>query len=103
MVLEHALLKIIPGQQHDFEKAFSQAQSIIAGIKGYRKHSLSRCIEMPNTYLLLVEWECLEDHTHGFRLSPEYQQWKILLHHFYTPFPEVIHFNQVNFTEDFAH
>jgi hypothetical protein len=28
-------------------------------------------------------WRAIEDHTEGFRKSPEYQRWKALLHHFY--------------------
>ncbi len=47
------------------------------------------------TYLLPVEWERLEDHTHGFRKSDDYQRWKDLLHHFYDPFPTVEHFQPV--------
>jgi heme-degrading monooxygenase HmoA len=46
-------------------------------------------IEEPNRYLLLVEWEQLEDHTIGFRGSAAYQEWRSLLHHFYEPFPVV--------------
>ena len=75
--------------------AFGQAQQIIAGMRGYRSHSLSACLERPGRYLLLVEWESLEDHTEGFRQSTEYQQWRDLLHHFYEPFPEVEHYEPV--------
>jgi hypothetical protein len=37
----------------------------------------------------------LEDHTEGFRGSPQYQKWKALLHHFYDPFPTVEHYEAV--------
>ncbi|HEX4024921.1 MAG TPA: hypothetical protein VHX52_09505 [Steroidobacteraceae bacterium] len=30
----------------------------------------------------------------GFRQSPQYQQWRALLHHFYDPFPTVLHYRQ---------
>ncbi|HET8594324.1 MAG TPA: antibiotic biosynthesis monooxygenase, partial [Intrasporangium sp.] len=62
---------------------------------GFRRLDLSRCLERPSTYLLLVEWDTLEDHTEGFRGSPEYQEWRRLLHHFYDPFPAVEHFEHV--------
>jgi len=62
---------------------------------GFGSLSLSRSIETPNTYLLLVAWETLEDHTVGFRGSAAYQQWRSLLHRFYEPFPVVEHFNLV--------
>jgi heme-degrading monooxygenase HmoA len=95
MILEVATLDVIPGQEAAFESAFREAQTIIAAIDGYISHELRRCIENPSRYLLLVTWETLEDHTIGFRGSPQYQQWKTLLHHFYDPFPSVEHFRQV--------
>jgi heme-degrading monooxygenase HmoA len=96
MILEQALLPVKPGQEPEFEAAFEQAKAIISAVPGFRSFKLSRCIERPNTYLLLVEWERLEDHTEGFRGSPEYQQWRALLHHFYEPFPTVEHFAPVD-------
>jgi heme-degrading monooxygenase HmoA len=62
---------------------------------GFRSLALDRCIEQPKRYLLLVEWERLEDHTEGFRGSPQYGTWKELLHHFYEPFPVVEHYEAV--------
>jgi heme-degrading monooxygenase HmoA len=95
MILETALLDVRPGQESAFEDAFAKASSIIASMPGYLSHELLRCIEKESRYLLLVRWETLEDHTEGFRGSPEYQQWKALLHHFYDPFPTVEHFTSV--------
>ncbi len=95
MVFEHALLSVQPGQEADFEVSFAQAKTIIAGMPGFRRLMLSRCLERAGTYLLLVEWDHLEDHTVGFRGSPEYQRWRQMLHHFYDPFPVVEHYEQV--------
>lgn len=95
MILEHALLPVRAGREAEFEAAFAAAHPLIAGRPGFRSLTLSRCLERPSTYLLLVEWECLEDHTEGFRGSPEYQEWRRLLHHFYDPFPVVEHFTAV--------
>jgi heme-degrading monooxygenase HmoA len=95
MILEAAMLQIKPGHQRDFETAFKDASRIISSMPGYISHELNKCIEVDGKYLLLVRWERLEDHTIGFRGSPEYQEWKRLLHHFYDPFPMVEHFEQV--------
>ena len=92
MILEVAILDVRAGQTEAFERAFSQAQAIIASMAGYVSHRLDGCLEKPGRYLLLVNWERLEDHTVGFRKSPQYQEWKALLHHFYEPFPEVEHY-----------
>lgn len=96
MILEAAMLNVKSGAEQDFEDAFQQASNIIASMNGYISHELHRCLEVKGKYLLLVKWETLEAHTVGFRSSPEYQQWKQLLHHFYDPFPTVEHFDIVS-------
>jgi heme-degrading monooxygenase HmoA len=95
MILEIAPLHIRPGQSRDFEAAFQQAQSIIVSMPGYVSHELQRCIEQQERYVLLVRWQTLADHEPGFRQSPQYQEWKRLLHHFYEPFPSVLHYELV--------
>ena len=95
MILELAILDVRNGLTEAFEGAFREAEAIIASMPGYRSHELQRCIESPSRYLLLVRWDTLESHTVGFRQSPEYQRWKDLLHHFYDPFPTVLHFATV--------
>ena len=95
MTLEHAVLDVVPGQGPSFETAFVEAAPIIASMAGFRSLRLERCVEQPSRYLLLVEWERLEDHTEGFRGSAEYQRWRELLHHFYDPFPVVEHYEPV--------
>jgi len=92
MILEVAILNIIPGQEDAFLKAFSEAKAIISKMAGYVSHQLKRCIENNSRFILLVEWEKLSDHTEGFRGSQEYREWKRLLHHFYDPFPTVEHY-----------
>ena len=92
MILEMAVLQVKPGMASEFMQAFKTAEPIIAGAAGHISHELHRCLEDSNRFLLLVRWRRLEDHTQGFRGSPEYQRWKALLHHFYDPFPEVFHF-----------
>lgn len=96
MILEHALLPVKPGEGSRFEAGFVEAKAIIASVPGFRRLSLSRCLEQPDMYLLLVEWRSLDDHTVGFRESAQYEEWRRLLHHFYEPFPIVEHYEQVS-------
>lgn len=95
MVLETAVLNIKSGQEIAFEGAFSEASAIIASMPGFITLELQRCIEIKSQYLLLVKWNKLEDHTIGFRESSQYQRWKTLLHHFYQPYPTVLHYEKV--------
>jgi heme-degrading monooxygenase HmoA len=96
MITEHALLPILSGQEDEFEAAFRKAHPLIASAPGFQDLSLSRSIESPNMYLLLVRWRALEDHTEGFRQSESYAVWRKLLHHFYNPFPMVEHYKPID-------
>ena len=95
MILELAILDVKPGTEVEFVAAFEEAQKYIQRIEGYVSHSLQKCIERSGRYVLLVNWQTLEAHTIGFRESPEYAEWKKLLHHFYEPFPTVEHYEKV--------
>ncbi len=86
------MLPIRSGQEAAFEAAFAKARPLISCQPGFLGISLSRSVESPNLYLLLVEWETVAAHTEGFRKSAEFAQWKQLLHHFYEPAPVIEHF-----------
>lgn len=92
MILEQAVLDVVPGREEAFERDFDRAAPLLRRQRGYLGHRLLRCQERPARYLLLVEWEGLEDHTVGFREGPDYPRWKELLHHYYEPFPTVEHY-----------
>lgn len=92
MILEHAVLQILPGREAEFEDAFARARHLIEASPGFGSLRLLPCLEDRSRYLLLVEWERLEDHLDGFRGGPSYPEWKAMLHHFYDPLPEVDHY-----------
>lgn len=94
-VLEVMVLDVKVDETDVFEKTFEQAQSIISSMTGYIDHDLQRCLETKGRYILLVNWQSLENHTEGFRGSEQYQQWRDLLHHFHQPFPVVEHYKTI--------
>ncbi|XGU20528.1 antibiotic biosynthesis monooxygenase [Rhodococcus sp. 3Y1] len=57
MILEHAVLQVDPSQSARFEAAFDVARTIISEVPGFIRLRLSHCLESPERYLLLVEWE----------------------------------------------
>lgn len=95
VITEHVALPVVAGREDDFEATFAQARTIIESMPGFLRMTLSRSVESPSSYLLLVDWERLEDHTVGFRQSPEFARWRELLHHFYDSPPDVEHFRRV--------
>ena len=96
MITEHALLTIAGGREAEFERAFAKARPLIEKMPGFIELFLLRGVENESTYLLLVDWKTVEDHEIGFRQSPEYREWKELLHGFYEPFPTVEHFREID-------
>ena len=95
MILEVAVLNIKEGLQKRFEQDFILASQYISSIKGYRGHTLRKCVEIENQYILLVDWEDIDCHEIGFRKSQVYLKWKELLHDYYSPFPTVEHYETV--------
>ena len=95
MILEVAILNVKNELQENFEKDFKIASQYISSIKGYKGHSLRKCMENENQYILLVEWENIQNHEVDFRQSDAYLKWKELLHDYYEPFPIVEHYETV--------
>ncbi len=93
MILEVADIRIVPGQQLAFERAVHQGmKDVIRHAKGFRGYRVRRGIESPERYLLLLEWETLEDHTVGFRNSAAFGQWRSMVADYFLEAPRTEHF-----------
>jgi heme-degrading monooxygenase HmoA len=92
MVLEHALIRTLPGTSESFETALAEARLVLAASPGFVSLRLHRGIETPDEYLLLVEWETLDDHLIGFRESEAFPAWRSLIGPFFASPPEVVHY-----------
>jgi heme-degrading monooxygenase HmoA len=97
MVLEKAILTVIPARASDFEAAMREAHMIIRMTEGYEGHELYKSLdgECASQYLLLIRWRKLEDHTVGFRNSPQHDEWKCLLSPFYSAPSKVDHYQEI--------
>jgi heme-degrading monooxygenase HmoA len=92
MVLELAIIEIIPGENQGFETAIGLAKNVISQSKGFISIEVKKCIEVDNKYILLIYWETLEDHTIGFRESDLFVQWRGHIGKFFHNPPLVQHF-----------
>src|SRR5258707_12565583 len=92
MILEIATLQVRPDERAAFESAFPAAARILSSVEGYISHELQRSVDTENRYVLLVHWQTKENHTVGFRGSPQYQEWRILFHDFFDWPPSLEHF-----------
>jgi heme-degrading monooxygenase HmoA len=92
MVLERALMRIVAGQEPEFEQSLTAAREVIAQAAGFRSIRVLRGIESPQTYLLLIEWDSLEAHTEGFRGSERFAEWRALVGPYFDGAPLVEHY-----------
>lgn len=96
MILEVADIRVVPGRQAEFERAARRGlETVIARAKGFRGYSIRHGVESPDRYLLMLEWDTLEDHTAGFRESDLYPQWRALVAPFFAAPPSVEHFERI--------
>lgn len=76
VVLEIADFAIQPGQEDGFVAAYRRAAELVAVTPGCRSMRMTRSIETPSRFVLLVEWDDVEAHTEGFRGSDRFPTWR---------------------------
>jgi heme-degrading monooxygenase HmoA len=91
MVLEIAEFSIRAGQEDDFAAAYREAIRQIEATQGFRSARMTRSIETPTRFVLLVEWDSVQAHTEGFRNSDRYPRWRELIGPFFAEPPRVEH------------
>jgi heme-degrading monooxygenase HmoA len=95
MVLEIADFAILTGQEDAFTAAFREGVAQLQASPGFRSARMTRGIESPSRFVLLVEWDDLEAHTVGFRQSERYTRWRELVGPFFDGTPRVEHVTDV--------
>lgn len=76
MVLEIAQYTAQPGKADDFQAGLRKGLEIIRKAKGCLSATPRRQIEDPDKFVVTIEWETLEDHTVGFRGSPQFAEYR---------------------------
>ena len=96
MILEVADIHTPEGEQAGFEQAIRLGlDTVLSKSPGFHSYELRHSIEEPTRYLLLIQWNSLEDHTVRFRESELYTEWSALVRPFFGRPPEVHHFELV--------
>jgi heme-degrading monooxygenase HmoA len=53
---------------------------------------MTHCVESPDRFVLLVEWDSVEAHEQNFRASDRFGQWRAAIGPFFARQPHVEHF-----------
>jgi heme-degrading monooxygenase HmoA len=95
MVLEVALIDVTPGTEDAFVTAYQSVVHLVAGTPGCRTVRMTRGVETPTRFVLLIEWDSVEAHELNFRQTERFTQWRAAIGpHFAGP-PHVEHFLDV--------
>ena len=92
MVTEIAHLKARAGAADQLALGLRAARSVIARAPGYRGSVFFQGVESPESILLQIEWETLEDHVPGFRQGPLFAEWRSHFQHLLEGAPTVSHY-----------
>ena len=92
MVLEVADIAITPGTEDDFLAAFHGVKDVLIGTPGCRSVRMTRGIETPSRFVLLVEWDDVAAHEDNFRATDRFTQWRAAIGPFFAGPPHVEHF-----------
>jgi heme-degrading monooxygenase HmoA len=95
MVLEVALIDVQPGQEDAFAEAYRKGHEVLASTPGARSVRMTRGIESPSRFVLLVEWDSVEAHLENFRNTDRFTTWRGLIGPYFAQPPLVEHFTDV--------
>jgi heme-degrading monooxygenase HmoA len=95
MVVEVGIIEVTPGHEDAFADAYRQARAHLATTPGCQSVRMTRGVESPSRFVLLVEWDSVEAHEQNFRATDRFAAWRGLIGpHFAQP-PHVEHFTVV--------
>ncbi|WFE29171.1 antibiotic biosynthesis monooxygenase [Solwaraspora sp. WMMD791] len=95
MVLEIALIDVHPGQEDAFASAYVAGHELLATTPGCRSVRMTRGVETPTRFVLLVEWDSVAAHEENFRASDRFTRWRDLIGPYFAAAPVVEHFVDV--------
>ena len=88
-------IDVHPDQEDDFAAAYAQARPVLVGTPGCRSVRMTRGIESPSRFVLLVEWDSVAAHEDNFRATERFGQWRGLIGPYFATPPVVEHFLDV--------
>jgi len=91
MVLEVADIPVVPGREEEFLAAFRSAVQVLASTPGCRSVRMTRGVETPSRFVLLVEWDDLAAHEQNFRATERFATWRAAIGPYFAAAPHVEH------------
>jgi heme-degrading monooxygenase HmoA len=96
MVLEVGDLEVVAGREAEFVAAYLAVRDVLAGTPGCRSVRMTRGIETPTRFVLLVEWDDVEAHEQNFRGTDRFTTWRAAIGPYFARPPHVEHVHDVD-------
>lgn len=94
-MLEVAVIEVAPGAEDAFAAAYAQVRHEVAEAPGCRGVRMTRGVESPSRFVLLVEWDSVSAHEDNFRATDRFGRWRAAIGpHFAGP-PQVAHYRTI--------
>jgi len=94
MVLEVAIIDVTDAD--GFEAAYRGAREQLTSTEGCRSVRMTRGIETPKRFVLMVEWDSVETHEKNFRATERFKAWRSAIGPYFVEAPRVEHFTDVD-------
>ena len=95
MVTEIADIRVVAERADTFPAAVREGLRFVSDTPGFRSARLTRSVETPARFVLLIEWDSVEAHTVGFRESENFGRWRGVVGPFFDGPPHVEHLDDV--------
>ena len=95
MVLEVADFAVVPGGEDGFLAAYRGVRDVLAGTPGCRSARMTRSLETPTRFVLLVEWDSVAAHEKNFRNTERFTAWRGAIGPYFAAPPHVEHVTDV--------
>jgi heme-degrading monooxygenase HmoA len=96
MVLEVAIINVLPDQESAFAEAYAKARETLVTTPGCQSARMTRGIESPSRFVLIVEWDSVDAHIENFRASDRFTTWRGLIGPYFDGAPTVEHFEDLD-------
>jgi quinol monooxygenase YgiN len=95
MVIEYIRYTIPTADAAEFEAAYAKAGAVLDSNEHCLQYEISRGIEETEHYTVRINWDSVEGHEQGFRMSPDFRAFFDAVKPFFSQIDEMKHYEVV--------
>lgn len=96
MIVEYIRYHVNSDRGPEFERAYAEAGRSLDASSHCQAYEVTRGVEDPQSYIVRIEWDSVEGHEQGFRLSPEFREFFAAVKPFVGDITEMRHYEAVS-------